>query len=66
MLPVRDSRRWFRRQSGCPINGPRLQDKRPRRTSAFKDAVEQDFEHAQLRLIPWVSSEASGSPALLP
>jgi hypothetical protein len=35
----------------------------PRR---FKDAVEPDVEHAQLRLIPGVSREVSGSPALLP
>jgi hypothetical protein len=45
---------------------PRLRDERPKRTAAFNDAVEQDLAHAQLRLIPWVSSWASGSPALLP
>jgi hypothetical protein len=35
---------------------PRLRDERPKRTAAFNDAVEQDLAHAQLRLIPWVSS----------
>jgi len=43
-----------------------LWDNKPRRTLAFKDAVQQDREHACDRLIPGVASEASGSPALLP
>jgi hypothetical protein len=43
-----------------------LWDQTPMRTLAFKDAVHQAREHARDRLIPCVSSEASGSPALLP
>ena len=45
---------------------PGLWDKTPMRTLAFRDAVQQDLEHACDRLIPCVASEASGSPALLP
>ena len=41
-------------------------DKNPMRTLAFNDAVHQDREHARDRLIPCVSREASGAPALLP
>jgi hypothetical protein len=43
-----------------------LWDNKPRRPLAFKDAVHQDRAHARDRLIPCVSREASGSPALLP
>ena len=43
-----------------------LWDTRPRRTCAFRDAVTQDGTSARSRLIPWVSSEAVGSPTLLP
>ena len=43
-----------------------LRDQGPRRTLAFKDATREGFEHARFRLIPLVSSEAPGSPALLP
>jgi hypothetical protein len=43
-----------------------LWDKQPMRTLAFRDAVQQDLEHACDRLIPGVAREASGSPALLP
>ena len=43
-----------------------LWDKKPRRTLAFRDAVQQDLEHACDRRIPWVASEASGSPARRP
>jgi hypothetical protein len=63
---VDDSRRRDQSPSGCPSNGPRRWEKRPRRTWAFTDAVIQDLEPACLRRSPGVSSEASGSPALLP
>jgi hypothetical protein len=43
-----------------------LRDKRPRRALAFKDAAGEGFAHARYRLIPYESSEAPGSPALLP
>ena len=43
-----------------------LWDTRPMRTFACRDAVPQDVTYARSRLIPWVSSEASGSPTLLP
>ena len=41
-----------------------LGDERPMRTFACRDAVSDDGPHAQGRLIPCVSSEVSGSPAL--
>ena len=43
-----------------------LWDTRPMRTFAFSDAVTQDVTYARSRLIPCVSSEASGAPTLLP
>jgi hypothetical protein len=43
-----------------------LRDQRPRRALAFKDAAREGFEHARDRRIPDESSEAPGSPALLP
>jgi hypothetical protein len=43
-----------------------LWDIRPRRTWAFSDAILEDIAYAGYRLIPSVSSETPGSPALLP
>ena len=43
-----------------------LWDLRPRRTLAFRDAVPQDIAYAGYRLLPRVSRETPGAPALLP
>jgi hypothetical protein len=47
-------------------HSPGLWDTKPMRTLAFRDAVQQDLEHACDRLLPGVAREASGSPALRP
>jgi hypothetical protein len=47
-------------------HSPGLWEKKPLRTAAFSDAVQQDLEPARDRLFPGVSREAAGAPALLP
>src|SRR2546428_7096251 len=51
---------------GMSKQSPGLWDTRPMRTFACRDAVREDVVHARSRLLPGVSSEASGSPTLLP
>src|SRR5262249_45648856 len=45
---------------------PGLRATRPMHTCALTDAAEQGIKRAESRLIPYGSSEAPGSPALLP